>query len=93
VLILPSDIGEFNDSIEDADIVFLSHDVLLDPRLAEFDLGNAIIILNDVHEPESVCGESVYFELTAADLSMCIKEADRGIELSRGAPVAAEFAM
>jgi regulator of telomere elongation helicase 1 len=77
-------------SMAEADIVFLPYNYLIDTTirssLTALNLDNAIVIFDEAHNLESVCGESASFDLTATDLSLCISEADRAIELAKDAP-------
>lgn len=71
---------------EDADIVFLPYNYLLDPnsRAAQnIKVDNCIIIFDEAHNLESSCGEISSFELTTDDLSACIKEAELCSDLAK----------
>ncbi len=63
-----------------ADIFFMPYNYLVDPTvrssLPDIDWQNAIVIIDEAHNLESVCTDSTSFELSAALISVCIKECD-----------------
>ncbi len=63
-----------------ADIFFMPYNYLVDPTvrssLPDIDWQNSIVIIDEAHNLESVCTDSTSFELSAALISVCIKECD-----------------
>ncbi|KAG2176311.1 hypothetical protein INT43_005545 [Umbelopsis isabellina] len=65
------------DSQAEADIVLLPYNYLVDAtaRMSQqIDLTNAIIIFDEAHNLESVCGEATSFELSTTTLRQCVNE-------------------
>ncbi|KAJ3339339.1 Regulator of telomere elongation helicase 1 [Gonapodya sp. JEL0774] len=61
-----------------ADITFLPYQYLLDPHARKaqgLDLRGAIVIFDEAHNLESVCGDTTSFEISTADLAACADEA------------------
>ena len=63
-----------------ADIFFMPYNYLVDPTvrasLPDIDWQNSVVIIDEAHNLESVCTDSTSFELSAALISVCIKECD-----------------
>ncbi|GLH00003.1 Regulator of telomere elongation helicase 1 homolog [Gryllus bimaculatus] len=65
---------EFNTA---ADITFMPYNYLLDPKTRKnlgLELANSVIILDEAHNIEKVCEESVSHSLSNTDIAMCIEE-------------------
>jgi DNA repair helicase Rad3 len=61
----------------DADIVFLPYNYLIEPSIRatlDFELSNCIIVFDEAHNLEGVCGNSASFDLTPADVAGAIGE-------------------
>ena len=74
-------------AIVDADIVFVPYNYLIDPMsrqsLTGLNFAGSVIIFDEAHNLDSVCGDSSSFDLTATDLSLCVSEVDRAIQLKQ----------
>ncbi|KXS22013.1 DNA repair helicase [Gonapodya prolifera JEL478] len=68
-----------------ADITFLPYQYLLDPNARKaqgVDLRGAIVIFDEAHNLESVCGDTTSFEFSTAELALCAEEARQCAEYS-----------
>ncbi|TPX69324.1 hypothetical protein SpCBS45565_g02527 [Spizellomyces sp. 'palustris'] len=77
-----------------ADIIFLPYNYLIDAhtrKAQNIDIKNAILIFDEGHNLESSCGDATSFEMTAQDLSNCISEASRCVELASAPASAQDF--
>ena len=73
------------DSCRDADIIFMPYNYLVDPsiRPPTVNINNSIVIFDEAHNIESICCDSVSFELRAETLSQCIAEVQQILELNK----------
>ncbi len=70
-----------------ADIIFVPYNYLIDPYIRgslgqSLQLAGSVLIFDEAHNLESVCGESASFDLTATTLSSCISELNRCVKLA-----------
>lgn len=68
-----------------ADIIFMPYNYLVDDRIRppSVNLSGSIVIFDEAHNIESVCCDSVSFELRAETLAQCISEVQRVLELNK----------
>jgi regulator of telomere elongation helicase 1 len=65
-----------------ADIVFLPYNYLIDQSLrTSLDLNNAVVIIDEAHNIESVCADSASRSWRSGDMAQIIREVDKVIEL------------
>lgn len=74
------------DRMADAELVLLPYNYLIDTSIRnrlglQFD--NAILIFDEAHNLEGVCGDSASFDLSEADLAQAIQEVQRCIDMLR----------
>lgn len=63
--------------VEDADIVFMPYNYLLDPsarKANKIELSNAICILDEAHNIEKICEESASVQIKSSDVAMAIED-------------------
>lgn len=63
--------------VEDADIVFMPYNYLLDPaarKANKIELSNAICILDEAHNIEKICEESASVHIKSSDIAMAIED-------------------
>lgn len=63
--------------IDDADIVFMPYNYLLDPKArkaSNISLTNAIIILDEAHNVEKMCEDSASIQFASSEIAVCIEE-------------------
>lgn len=62
---------------EQADIVFLPYNYILDARLMKsfsFKLRNSVVIFDEAHNVEKVCQDAASYQLTSSDIAMSIDD-------------------
>eukprot|EP01083_Nonionella_stella_P047931 128355_1 len=69
----------------DADIIFMPYNYLVNPNIRppSLKISNSIVIFDEAHNIESVCCDSVSFELRAETLAQCISEVQSVLELNK----------
>lgn len=63
--------------IDDADIVFMPYNYLLDPKARKANnvqLTNTIIILDEAHNVEKMCEDSASMQIASSEVAVCIEE-------------------
>lgn len=63
--------------IDDADIVFMPYNYLLDPKArkaSNVQLTNTIIILDEAHNVEKMCEDSASMQIASSEVAVCIEE-------------------
>ncbi|XP_055634696.1 regulator of telomere elongation helicase 1 homolog [Toxorhynchites rutilus septentrionalis] len=74
---------------ENADIIFMLHNELLDPRVRKankFDISNTIIILDEAHIVPKLCEEYASTRFKSSDIALCIGDINSVIENSYPVP-------
>ena len=73
------------DNCKDADIIFMPYNYLVDSNIRppSVNISNSIIIFDEAHNIESICCDSVSFELKAEILAQCIAEVQQILELNK----------
>lgn len=62
---------------EDADIIFMPYNYLLDPKIRKankIDLHNTIIILDEAHNVEKMCEESASIQFSSSEIAVAIDD-------------------
>lgn len=65
--------------VEDADIVFMPYNYLLDPKIRTSigrDLNDAVVILDEAHNVPQVCEDSASIEFKSSHITEAIREVD-----------------
>jgi Rad3-related DNA helicase len=68
------------DTLARADVIFAPYNYLVDPatrRAQGIDLSNTVLLLDEAHNLEATLGDVAAFELTGADLALCLAELDK----------------
>lgn len=63
--------------IENADIVFMPYNYLIDPmarKANKVELHNTIVILDEAHNMEKICEDSVSIQMTSSEIAVCIDD-------------------
>lgn len=63
--------------IQDADIVFMPYNYLLDPmarKANKVELNNTIVILDEAHNVEKMCEESASVQIASSEVAVCIDD-------------------
>ena len=73
------------DNCKNAEIIFMPYNYLVDDKIrpTSVTLSNSIVIFDEAHNIESVCCDSVSFELKAEVLAQCIAEVQQILELNK----------
>jgi regulator of telomere elongation helicase 1 len=68
-----------------ADVIFMPYNYLIDPairRSLNINLQDAILVFDEAHNLEGICGEAASFDITAGDLAACVREVQRAIDIT-----------
>lgn len=63
--------------IEDADIIFMPYNYLLDPKARKankVELNNTIVILDEAHNVERMCEDSASVQISSSEIAVCIDD-------------------
>ncbi|XP_058817488.1 regulator of telomere elongation helicase 1 homolog [Topomyia yanbarensis] len=63
--------------IENADILFMPYNYLLDPQARKannLEISNTVIILDEAHNVEKMCEESASMQIKSSDIALCIDD-------------------
>ena len=74
------------DRMTDADMVLLPYNYLIDPSIRNrlgLSFDNSLLIFDEAHNLEQICGDSASFDLTEADLALAIQEVQSCINVLR----------
>lgn len=83
------------DRMAEAELVLLPYNYLIDPTIRSrlgLKFENSVLIFDEAHNLEGVCGDSASFDLSAADLAAAIQEVQKCIDTIRD-PTLAAFVM
>lgn len=74
-----------------ADIIFVPYNYIIDPLIRKslsVDLQGSVVILDEAHNLESVASDAASFELSSADLRLCLTQIQQYIDMKQfeGAP-------
>ena len=73
-------------TVDNADLVLLPYNYVFDPKIRQtmkIKLKGNILLVDEAHNLESTCEDSVSIEWSAKDTALCIAEAKKVIELMR----------
>ena len=73
------------DNCKDAEIIFMPYNYLIDAaiRPSSVNLSNSIVIFDEAHNIESVCCDSVSFQLKSGILAQCVSEVQHILEMNK----------
>lgn len=74
------------DRMTDADLVMLPYNYLIDPAIRNrlgLSFENSLLIFDEAHNLEQICGDSASFDLSEADLALAIQEVQSCINVLR----------
>ncbi|KAJ6638998.1 Regulator of telomere elongation helicase 1 like [Pseudolycoriella hygida] len=63
--------------VENADIIFMPYNYLIDPmarKANKVELHNTIVILDEAHNMEKICEDSVSIQMTSSEIAVCIDD-------------------
>lgn len=76
----------YRDNIEDADLILLPYNYLVDPSIRStlnVEWRNSIVIFDEAHNLESVASDASSFALSSVDIAACIKEMQDAIRTAQ----------
>ena len=71
-------------TLADAEVVFVPYNYIIDRnarRGLDIAWDNCVVIFDEAHNLDKVCADSASFDLTAADLALCMEEMDQVFDL------------
>lgn len=74
------------DRMADAELVLLPYNYLIDPTIRSrlgLKMENSLLVFDEAHNLEGVCGDSASFDLSAADIAAAIQEVQKCIDVVR----------
>lgn len=63
--------------VENADIIFMPYNYLIDPmarKANKVELHNTIVILDEAHNMEKICEDSVSVQIASSEIAVCIDD-------------------
>lgn len=63
--------------IENADIIFMPYNYLIDPmarKANKVELHNTVVILDEAHNMEKICEDSVSIQIASSEIAVCIDD-------------------